>query len=452
MKHGISIVEHGDHVDIDLSSVPHRLRPVLVAALADHAGIDLLDLDKAKRGGGEGLDPRYPDLNALVERMRTLWSSWTAWLVSRVLAALRAGRVADPLVARELDRILREHETGVVAATTGATVDPQIAADLVRRGQLDPQYPTTAPIPAAVQLGLGRDPVVPQRLPPSVTPAVLLPPPEPPPPAPAPLVVRPTQPLPPQLPPARPTPAPPPAPVPTVAPPPRPPPPPAIAPTPPPRPPRPVRELTPQEAAAVRYARDRAAIYMRRPVTSAQQAVSLVALDAGATLDRRELTEDERLKVAAVISSAIVDGASVTETARRLRDAVAGTGLTNDMLRVARTELHFAHSWGGYVALLAQKREPDPWVYKIASPAACADCRRIWGHPANPIRYRLSQVERFSAAGGNFGRSHTEWGPTIGPTHPNCTCPPLQLYDAEVQDAVSDVAEDMMRIFGPAQR
>ena len=161
------------------------------------------------------------------------------------------------------------------------------------------------------------------------------------------------------------------------------------------------------------------------------------------------LSEEETQTVRRTVVEGIAEHASVAEVARSLRDATIDTALTNDMDRVSRTELSFAHNHGAYVALVAGL-EPgeDPLVYKIVSPGACEQCRRIWGHPTNPVHYKLSVVEAWSNAGGNFRKPAKQWGPTIGPTHPRCTCPPLLRWNPEVHDAVQDVAAELAAIYG----
>lgn len=404
-RHAILIEQHGDHLHVDTRRLPFELRPFVVVALADELGLELPRLEKAS-GKGEGLDPRYPDLAALFHQFVATWSRWARWLASRLMGLFQYGRREDPNVSHELEQLFRQHEAGVIATTTGHTTDPGIVDALQRFHLVPASYYRTAPVPAAYALGLSRDPAIPAR------PATLEVPREPTPEAPG----------------GRQPPTSPPPPAPQ-------------APAPEPR----GRPLSAREEAELAHVRSRAALYMKKPVSALQVALGQVVLEQGARLDRRALSPEERALVAGVIAGALLDKASVAETARRLNDAAAGTALTNDMMRVARTELHAAHCAGALRELKALV-EPghDPLVYKIVSPGACEQCRRIWGHPANPIRYKLSVVE----AGENYGKPAKEWGPTVGPIHPNCTCPPLQLWNDEVHDAVQDVAAELRRVFG----
>ena len=191
--------------------------------------------------------------------------------------------------------------------------------------------------------------------------------------------------------------------------------------------------LTSRDAEALNYIQQRGAVYMRRPIAAGQQAIDRVLLDA------------EFEKVRAPIVKAIASGRSVRGLARDLRDAAQGTALINDMDRVARTESMFAvHA--GALSSVKEKAEvmgtPDPKVYKTVSPGACTQCRRIWGEMTEPRIYRLSEIEGQT----NFGRPAKEWVATIGPTHPNCTCPPLMLwFPKQHERAMKTVAAIMER-------
>lgn len=185
---------------------------------------------------------------------------------------------------------------------------------------------------------------------------------------------------------------------------------------------------TKQDRHALDYIQRRGAIYMRRPASSTSDEVSRVLTEAEASMVRGALGESVSL------------GEGRQKLKQRLSDAVQGTTLTNDMDRVARTELAFAHNHGAYQSLKADLQAAgmsDPDVYKFVSPRACKHCRRIWGN-GGEVKYKLSYVEAREAAGGNFGLKAPEWGPVIGPAHPNCTEGPLQVFHPDVADAIDE--------------
>jgi len=197
--------------------------------------------------------------------------------------------------------------------------------------------------------------------------------------------------------------------------------------------------LTSQDHRALSYAQQRAAIYIRRPAA---------AVRAG--LEAR-LNEEELGSFRSTIAGAVARKASRQSLASELREVIEGPTASNDMDRIARTEMAFAHSFGAYAALKDQARSAgiaDPLVYKFVAPGACTDCKRIWGPPSDPIRYRLSYIEAREAAGGNFRRPRREWGPVVGPVHPNCTEGPLQYWSESLVDAINQAADELDSIFG----
>lgn len=176
-------------------------------------------------------------------------------------------------------------------------------------------------------------------------------------------------------------------------------------------------ELDANDAAAMQYAKRRAAVFMRKPSQQFEGDVTVQILD-----DDRHLSEVQLDKIRTATEAAVAAGTSTQEFARQLRDLADGT-LTNDMDRVARTELRFAHAYGAYRTLkqqaLDELGESDPLVYKITSPTACAQCVRIWGRNGSK-RYRLSEIEAWEREDGNFKKPAKDWRATIGPVHPNC--------------------------------
>lgn len=204
-----------------------------------------------------------------------------------------------------------------------------------------------------------------------------------------------------------------------------------------------------QELAALAYARDRAAAYMQRPVDALHRAIKGELAGQGVLTDR-VLTREERAIVAREVASAVRTGMGPRELAAALRRAAAGTTMTNDMLRVARTELQAALNHGAYAALKAQgppRGNRKRLVYKQVSPDACEECQRIWGPMDAPSLYPLRAIERWEKAGGNVGKSKADWGPTIGPIHPNCRCGPLRWFDPVIHDQIPVVAAEIRRMF-----
>jgi len=193
------------------------------------------------------------------------------------------------------------------------------------------------------------------------------------------------------------------------------------------------KPMTKQEKAALRYVQDRSFQYMRRPAWGAAEALGA------------ELVQQEYADLRDGLAGAVERREGPVAIKHRLQEALQGhPTLQNDLDRVVRTETHFAHAFGAYVALkegAAKSGEEDPEVYKLVSPRACPDCRRLWGDPNSPKRYRLSEIETWEAQGGNFKKPHKEWKAVIGPTHPNCTEGPLQYFDEELDASIKRAAK-----------
>lgn len=190
---------------------------------------------------------------------------------------------------------------------------------------------------------------------------------------------------------------------------------------------------------AVDYARKRVGELIRIPL--ARPAVQL----------DRVLTDEEAGSLRAAVAEHVEEGG--TERLKRdIQEAIKGTRITNDLDRIIRTELQFAHSYGAYKTLKEQAKtelgEDDPLVYRVASIGACTHCLRLWGQPTSPRRYRLSELEKWEAQGGNFGLPAAEWGPTIGPVHPQCCCSPVAYFNEEAEDAIAKAVENIMRAAG----
>lgn len=197
--------------------------------------------------------------------------------------------------------------------------------------------------------------------------------------------------------------------------------------------------LDSRDKVMIGYVRRKAATYMRRPVAQATEAIS------------RVLTQAEEGLVRETIAEGIKSKWSNAKLQRELKESVKGTSLTNNMTRVARTEMVNAHNQAGYIKLKAQAKRggiEDPWVYKMVAPGACTHCKRIWGPPGGVNKFRLSFVEEREAAGGNFGIPAKEWGPVIGPIHPNCTEGPLAYWNAELVDAIEEMRKEVFAEYG----
>jgi hypothetical protein len=178
--------------------------------------------------------------------------------------------------------------------------------------------------------------------------------------------------------------------------------------------------LSEPEKQALAYAKTRAGIYMRRPLMLQQQAA------------HRGLMQPELQAMQRAISEGVLK--RLPRQARKdaiRRELVGHPSLTNELDRVQRTEMAFAHNDGAAVALQAKAKSvgiKDPLVWKLVRGDACDDCKRIWGVGAKPRKYRMSEVRANDAAGGNFGRPRKAWVAVSGPIHPNCTEGPLQLF------------------------
>lgn len=197
--------------------------------------------------------------------------------------------------------------------------------------------------------------------------------------------------------------------------------------------------LTDTERTAMAYSKKKAAVYMRRPAGVATQEID------------RVLNQAEFAAIRAVEAKAIEHRWGVRKFASELADGLEGhPTLINDLERVARTELVNAQCAGAHAALkeqMAQAGIEDPKVYKMVSPFACRECKRIWGLPSAPIPYLLSDIEKRDLGGGNFRLPKSQWGPCIGTIHPNCTEGPLQHYDERLISDINEIAEQLAQTY-----
>lgn len=386
--------------------------PAVFSALAAHLGLDPEIMHKAVTPtGGEGPDPRYPALQVLIRKARRDWDGAGQKLVAAVRELLDAGKLL-PLTAENeaaLLELFRDHRVTITARFAGHVDDLPRLRELVRAGLVADPVKSPSVIDLAYRLGRGLRMLETHRIPTGDPPSLEE-------------IIRQ-----------------------------------ALA-----------VELTPRDRVAMAYAQRRAAVFMRRPADQATNGVhrALTLAELGA-FRRATSAAIERAEGSRQLARALRDAASEVaghptadrEAVRRdgaravsveVQEAMAERTLQNDMDRVARTELHFAHAHGAYEALRDQCAEAgikSPEVYKLAAPGACADCRRIWGPIEAPRHYALSYIEEREAAGGNFGLSRSEWGPVIGPVHPNCTEAALQLWDQALVSSIHDAAREILATY-----
>lgn len=397
-------------IDTDLRHAPSHVQVGVLGALSAHLQVadEVGDLLKA---GKADTDPRYGVLEQLIQQARRDWSEFGEKLVDQVHDLLRSGTL-DADGERALEEIFRAHEAAIILRFAGVG-DSEARDRAIRNGYFKPGEVIWSHVDIAYRAARGLE-----LLRASV------------------------------------------------------------------QEPDPVRQraqirnvidafarqpLTERDDIALTFARERAALKMRRPIRQAADGIRELAIpmkpprvyagtgprppgapDSGATpgvhAASRQLTREEYAKVRPAVERAVLERRTAGQLERDLRDAVAGTPLTNDMERVARTELRDAHAEGAYQTLKAETERlglNDPEVYKITSPTACADCVRIWGRGGSK-RYRLSQVEAWEAQGGNVGKPHQQWGPTIGTVHPNCGCGPLLYFDASTHQAMLTAVDEIM--------
>lgn len=383
MRLHVRVQREADEVNVqtNLRSVDPDLVPGVFAALAEHLDLDpepmRLAVDEGSHKEHEEPDPRYPELQRLIEAARRDWTAWGDRLVAEVGKLLAEGKLLPLNTKNEqaLHALFRDHQVKLVLRMAGYHPDHQAVEALIRAGLVAKDVEATSYVDTAWRLGRGLRMLQAHQV--KAEGALSLE-----------AIVRGAL----------------------------------------------KAELTPQDEEALQYVKRRGAVFMRRPIEGATSEIE------------RELNEEEFRAIRGAIAAGIEEKYDRKRIAREIREALQGNAsLQNDMDRVVRTEMAFAHSHGAYMALKQQAAEAghdDPEVYKFVSPGACRDCKRIWGSPSNPKRYRLSEIEAREAAGGNFRKPRREWGPVIGPVHPHCTEGPLQFYAADIVDTINAVAKD----------
>ena len=382
--------------------------PDVFAAVGDGLHLDGAVLALAVRPRPSAFDPRFPELKTLLKLARRAWEQYGAALIEEVRRLVDRGRLfpfhAEELA--ELDRLFAAHAVSLRLRLFGAPPTPTELESARAAGAVEGDPGAAAErsvVTLAYRAGKRWETIAAA----AAEQGELVPPPMP----------GDEQPAEPRL-------------------------------------DRVIRELvevplTARDRRALDYLRQRGAIYMRRPIATATGALLGEVSDASG--DMRRLFPSEEKKIRDAVEAQVKAGEGWRTLGPRLHDALEGSPtLINDVDRIARTELSFAHAHGAHVALRerldASGLDPEQQqVFKLTQPTACSDCLRIWGPHTAPKLYALSEVEASSFAGGNFGKPRAQWGPTIGPTHPNCTEGPLQLYRPEIAAAVSSTLARLRR-------
>lgn len=336
-------------------------------------------------GDGEGEDPRYQALWRLVQAARRDWRRWRAQLIREVTTALRDGRLLPMTTENRalLQELLRDHEMAMVIrfAGRGAVPDDAMIERLISKGVLTEAAASGGGyIEPAYRVGRRLETLA--EAPDEESVAEILDD--------------------------------------------------AYG-----------IQMTPTDVAALESIRVRGAELVRAPARKLTGDVLIKVAEAD-----RQLSTVERRAIQEGVAESYMRRETVQQAARRMREAAIGTRLTNDMDRLTRTELVGAHNFGAKEALRQEvfrtSGNLDPWVYKSISPFACKQCQRIWGPASAPRKYKLSEIEANDAAGGNYGRKARDWVATTWPIHPNCTCPPLLVWEEGEPEAVQDAVREIM--------
>lgn len=205
------------------------------------------------------------------------------------------------------------------------------------------------------------------------------------------------------------------------------------------------------DRAMVAHIRARGGEYLRKVAYSSSEAANLKLLERDVDIVRRRMLVGTRVRIHPHRLAGFM--ADLTGHKEDRGDGVliwAGGDWSRDWRRVARTELAFAHNHGALVAMMqrhpanATRREGEPLatprilVFKQPQKvrylrgrlwAPCQHCYRIWY--ADDETPRLYPLDDMIAGGENVGKKASEWGPTVGPTHPNDLCGPLREFVPE---------------------
>lgn len=161
--------------------------------------------------------------------------------------------------------------------------------------------------------------------------------------------------------------------------------------------------LSTQELSAIRYARQHAAEYMR-PVFS------------------RTTQEwvNEKEYVRGLTERSLATRTHPLEAARDLARVDRALGVQRDSERVLRTEIADCRSAGTWAASIA-RLPPDSLIFRIPSPRACSECKRLFKDGDRERLHTKADVEAQDALGPNTKKPFHVRIRTI---HPHCVCGP----------------------------
>jgi hypothetical protein len=211
--------------------------------------------------------------------------------------------------------------------------------------------------------------------------------------------------------------------------------------------------MTPADKEALHYLREGAGAYLRPVVEHIPQDAMrrLLARDREVVLRRtlvgvRARISPERL------AGYMADLTGHKEDRGDGKLIWTGGSWERDWRRVARTEMAFAHSYGHLFSQLKAYplnqggvtgqplTIPKRLVFKVPQKvrrdedgillAPCEHCYRLWyADDQTPRLYPLHEVIDNGENAGPPPRTPDEWKATVGPTHPNDLCGPLQFFN-----------------------
>ena len=125
-----------------------------------------------------------------------------------------------------------------------------------------------------------------------------------------------------------------------------------------------------------------------------------------------------------VVSSALHKDTPRYQVIQQLREQSGDW--KRDWHRVAQTEMWDAKLQGEAESIL-QGESPmsddksDTLVYKRPAPDACAKCKQLYLEE-DGVTPRVFKMSELLSNGTNYGKRQSDWVPTLGVMHPNCSC------------------------------